>query len=189
MYLLTDAVVDRNFPLLDCFNDSLEDLEESLRNAVELSSEGPIVVHVLTQKGRGYPFFRRTAEAFGSMEGPEVLAPIKELLTQNASNPELTRQLFDRLADNKTLRENPDFAPMIASLVLDEAFGGDDIRELMLDSLDDVKTPIAKDALTEIIGKSKSEQVKASARKVLEANFPAPPPPPAAKDAGKGKKK
>jgi len=34
---------------------SLEDLEESLRNAVELSSEGPIVVHVLTQKGRGYP--------------------------------------------------------------------------------------------------------------------------------------
>jgi HEAT repeat protein len=144
---------------------------------------------IVTQKGRGYPFFRRTAEAFGSMEGPEVLAPIKELLTQNANNPELTRQLFDRLADNKTLRENPDFAPMIASLVLDEAFGGDDIRELMLDSLDDVKTPIAKDALTEIVGKSKSEQVKASARKVLEANFPAPPPPPAAKDAGKGKKK
>ncbi len=34
---------------------SLEDLEESLRNAVELSAEGPIVVHVLTQKGRGYP--------------------------------------------------------------------------------------------------------------------------------------
>ena len=34
---------------------SLEDLEESLRNAVELSAEGPIVVPVLTQKGRGYP--------------------------------------------------------------------------------------------------------------------------------------
>jgi hypothetical protein len=78
---------------------------------------------------------------------------------------------------------------MIASLVLDEAFGGDDIRELMLASLDDVKTPIAKDALTEVVGKSKSEQVKTSARKVLEANFPAPPPAPAAKDAGKGKKK
>ncbi len=30
-------------------------LETSLRNAVELSHEGPIVVHVLTQKGRGYP--------------------------------------------------------------------------------------------------------------------------------------
>jgi 1-deoxy-D-xylulose-5-phosphate synthase len=29
-------------------------LEESFRNAVELSAEGPIVVHVLTQKGRGY---------------------------------------------------------------------------------------------------------------------------------------
>jgi 1-deoxy-D-xylulose-5-phosphate synthase len=33
----------------------LEALEESMRNAIELSAEGPIVVHVLTQKGRGYP--------------------------------------------------------------------------------------------------------------------------------------
>jgi 1-deoxy-D-xylulose-5-phosphate synthase len=32
----------------------LESLEASLRNAIELSAEGPIVVHVLTQKGRGY---------------------------------------------------------------------------------------------------------------------------------------
>ncbi len=30
-------------------------LEQALRNAVELSSDGPIVVHVITQKGRGYP--------------------------------------------------------------------------------------------------------------------------------------
>ncbi|MDQ3469331.1 MAG: 1-deoxy-D-xylulose-5-phosphate synthase [Actinomycetota bacterium] len=30
-------------------------LERALRNAVELSAEGPIVVHVLTKKGRGYP--------------------------------------------------------------------------------------------------------------------------------------
>jgi 1-deoxy-D-xylulose-5-phosphate synthase len=29
-------------------------LEQSLDNAIELSAEGPIVVHVLTQKGRGY---------------------------------------------------------------------------------------------------------------------------------------
>ncbi len=33
----------------------IEQLEHSLRNAVELSAEGPIIVHVLTQKGRGYP--------------------------------------------------------------------------------------------------------------------------------------
>ena len=30
-------------------------LEHALRNAIELSTDGPIVVHVLTQKGRGYP--------------------------------------------------------------------------------------------------------------------------------------
>src|SRR5215213_6432494 len=30
-------------------------LEQAMRNAVELSTEGPIVIHVVTQKGRGYP--------------------------------------------------------------------------------------------------------------------------------------
>lgn len=30
MYLLADALVDRNFPLLDCFNETLEDLEERI---------------------------------------------------------------------------------------------------------------------------------------------------------------
>ena len=33
----------------------IEELEHALRNAIELSAEGPIVVHALTQKGRGYP--------------------------------------------------------------------------------------------------------------------------------------
>ena len=33
----------------------IPELEHALRNAVELSGEGPIVVHVTTQKGRGYP--------------------------------------------------------------------------------------------------------------------------------------
>jgi 1-deoxy-D-xylulose-5-phosphate synthase len=33
----------------------IEQLEITLANAVELSAEGPILVHVLTEKGRGYP--------------------------------------------------------------------------------------------------------------------------------------
>jgi 1-deoxy-D-xylulose-5-phosphate synthase len=33
----------------------IEELEHSFQNAISLSDEGPIVVHVLTQKGRGYP--------------------------------------------------------------------------------------------------------------------------------------
>ena len=33
----------------------IAELEQAFRNAIELSAEGPIVVHVLTQKGRGYP--------------------------------------------------------------------------------------------------------------------------------------
>ena len=33
----------------------IEQMEHALHNAVELSEDGPILVHVLTQKGRGYP--------------------------------------------------------------------------------------------------------------------------------------
>ncbi|NQY56086.1 MAG: 1-deoxy-D-xylulose-5-phosphate synthase [Ilumatobacteraceae bacterium] len=33
---------------------NVEELEHALHNAIELSDEGPILVHVLTQKGRGY---------------------------------------------------------------------------------------------------------------------------------------
>jgi 1-deoxy-D-xylulose-5-phosphate synthase len=34
---------------------NIAELEASFHNAIELSAEGPIIVHVLTQKGRGYP--------------------------------------------------------------------------------------------------------------------------------------
>ncbi len=34
---------------------NIEEMEHALQNAIELSAEGPILVHVLTQKGRGYP--------------------------------------------------------------------------------------------------------------------------------------
>ncbi len=33
---------------------NIEEMEHALHNAIELSEEGPILVHVLTQKGRGY---------------------------------------------------------------------------------------------------------------------------------------
>ncbi len=33
---------------------NIEEMEHALHNAIELSSEGPILVHMLTQKGRGY---------------------------------------------------------------------------------------------------------------------------------------
>jgi 1-deoxy-D-xylulose-5-phosphate synthase len=34
---------------------NIEELEHAMRNAIELSAEGPICIHVMTQKGRGYP--------------------------------------------------------------------------------------------------------------------------------------
>jgi 1-deoxy-D-xylulose-5-phosphate synthase len=60
----------------------VEELETSLANAVELSAEGPIVVHVLTEKGRGYPPAEdddekhlHDAPVFDPAIGPPVAVP------------------------------------------------------------------------------------------------------------------
>lgn len=60
----------------------LDELELSFRNAIELSAEGPIVVHVVTQKGRGYPPAEdddekhlHDAPVFDPVTGPPKAAP------------------------------------------------------------------------------------------------------------------
>jgi 1-deoxy-D-xylulose-5-phosphate synthase len=60
----------------------IEALEHSFHNAIELSAEGPIVVHVLTQKGRGYPPAEdddekhlHDAPVFDPLTGPPKFVP------------------------------------------------------------------------------------------------------------------
>src|SRR3954447_10263691 len=61
---------------------NIAELEDALRNAEERSVEGPIVVHVLTQKGRGYPPAEdddekhlHDAPIFDPKEGPPKAVP------------------------------------------------------------------------------------------------------------------
>ncbi len=61
---------------------NIEELEHALRNAEELSAEGPICVHVITQKGRGYPPAEdddekhlHDAPVFDSAVGPPKAVP------------------------------------------------------------------------------------------------------------------
>jgi 1-deoxy-D-xylulose-5-phosphate synthase len=61
---------------------NIAELEEALRNAEELSVEGPIVVHVLTQKGRGYSPAEdddekhlHDAPVFDPLQGPPKAVP------------------------------------------------------------------------------------------------------------------
>jgi 1-deoxy-D-xylulose-5-phosphate synthase len=60
----------------------IEEVEHALRNAVVLSAEGPIVVHVLTQKGKGYSPAEdddekhlHDAPVFDPITGPPKAAP------------------------------------------------------------------------------------------------------------------
>jgi 1-deoxy-D-xylulose-5-phosphate synthase len=60
----------------------IEELEHGLRNAIELSADGPIIVHVITQKGKGYPPAEdddeknlHDAPVFDPMVGPPPALP------------------------------------------------------------------------------------------------------------------
>ncbi|CAM9636338.1 unnamed protein product [Phaeothamnion confervicola] len=60
----------------------IAEMERTLRNAVELSAEGPILVHLVTQKGRGYPPAEdddekhlHDAPVFDPMVGPPKAVP------------------------------------------------------------------------------------------------------------------
>ena len=51
---------------------NVEEMEHALQNAIELSDEGPILVHVLTQKGRGYgPAEEELRKALAELIGRE----------------------------------------------------------------------------------------------------------------------
>ncbi|MBI3180800.1 MAG: hypothetical protein HYZ28_01515 [Myxococcales bacterium] len=128
------------------------------------------------QRPRGYPYYRAAAEALGAAETAEALPVLRGLLQSEAGNDELARYVLWRLWDNHTVKHSPEAAAMIRDFVLRDDGFSLQLRSWMIRLFDEVKTPEAKEALAAIAEKSSSEWLKASARQVLERNFPAPKP-------------
>lgn len=140
------------------------------------SSLGTLRAAIVTQKGRGMAYYRRTAPALSLATNTDALAIMRDVFKANPGNNELGREVLDALQANKELRETTPFAAFVRDGVLDEATYTEEIRADLITYLDDVKYDSAKIALTEIVAGTKSERLKASAQRVLDANFPAPPP-------------
>ncbi|MFO0599335.1 MAG: M1 family aminopeptidase [Myxococcaceae bacterium] len=141
---------------------------------------------LVTQKGRGMPYYRRTAEAVGSGMNLEFVQVIKDVMKANPMNNEFCRAVTDDLPGNHELRETEEFAKAVRDLVLDEKTFTTACRADFLFLLDDVKYDFAKGPLTEIAEKSTSDEIKSIAKRTLDANFPAAAPP-AKKDDKKKK--
>ncbi|MHB8872358.1 MAG: M1 family metallopeptidase [Myxococcaceae bacterium] len=141
-------------------------------------------------KPRGYAYYKAAAGALGSVQNPEVVKRIRELLKANPGNAELVGAVLRPLWDNYTVKSSPEAALFVRDFVLEEKALSDEMRFRVLELLDEVKTKDAKEALTAIAEKCDSARLKLSAQKVLEKNFPEPPKaaPPKAEKA-KGKKK
>ncbi len=135
---------------------------------------------IVTQKGRGLPYLRRTTEALGAVASVDAVGAIRDTVKQYPGNTELVRAIFERVVDNPELLESPDYAGLVKDLVLDQSLG-EGLRGRVLGTLDEVKYEAARLALVEIAEKSTSDRLKGNAKQVLAANFPAPPAAPADK--------
>lgn len=140
------------------------------------STLGTLRAALVTQKGRGQAYYRRTVSALGLSTNVESLSLLRDVLKANGTDNEVLRAAASGLFNNRDLRESADFAGLVRDVVLDEKTFGDDFRGEFLGTLDDVKYEHAKGVLAEIVEKSTVASVKAAARRTLDANFPAPPP-------------
>lgn len=140
------------------------------------ASLGQLRASLLTQKGRGAGYYRRTAEAISLSNSVEALPLVRDVLKGNAGNMELARSATHGFRLNRDLRETQEFANLVRDVALDDKTFSEDFRGEFLGYLDDVKYESAKVALTEIVEKSTSEKIKGGATRTLAANFPAPPP-------------
>ncbi len=137
---------------------------------------------VNTQKNRGYGYYRASAEALGTVENPEVVPALRELIKKNATNNELIKNTLWKIADNRAVTQSPEHAQLIADLALDPDFS-EEMQAEFLYLLDEVTTPAAKTALGTLIQKSSSARIRGAAQQAMDKNFPAAAP------AKAGKKK
>lgn len=132
---------------------------------------GQLGAALVTQKGRGAGYYRRVLRALALSSSVEVLPLLRDVLNQNGQDNEAARVATRGLDGNKELRETPEFAKLVRDVVLDEKTFNEEFRAEFLGHLDDVKFQPAKDVLSEIGLKSSSSRIKASVKRVLEANF------------------
>lgn len=125
---------------------------------------------LITQKGRGYPYYRRTAQALGVVASAEVVDSLRQVLS--VPDNELSQGLAYNLDDNPRLKSTAEFARFVRDIVLDEHGLCLEARLQYLGLLDDVKNDWAKEVLMTIADKSTSAQIQVTAKKTLDGNFP-----------------
>jgi aminopeptidase N len=143
---------------------------------------------LVTQKSRGFGYYRRVVTAIPLVSSTDAVSIIREVLAVNKGNNEIGRAIVDDVPRNREIIESNDWARLVGELVLDEAGFAEELQADALLTLDSVKSDAAKTALTSVFEKSKSERLKQLAKKSLDATFPSAAPVAPAAPGKKGKK-
>ncbi len=130
---------------------------------------------MLTQKGRGGIYFRRTAAALSAFPSADIVPVMKDALKAAAGDDELSTRVVGGIFHNPTLARSKEWAELVRDVAIDAEFGREEVAAEMLWSLSQVKTPEVKDALTQVAEKGSNERFRTLAKRTLAVNFPAPP--------------
>ncbi len=136
---------------------------------------------VVTQKSRGYAYYRRTISSLTSIPSAEGVELIRSVLAE--SDDVLAITLADGAEVNEPLRSTPEWARLVRDVVLGDSPLTNDARSSYIVTIEQVKNDAVKEALMAIAEKSPHAPLKQQAKQVLDANFPlaatkkAPSPP------------
>jgi hypothetical protein len=131
---------------------------------------------VRNAQARGYAYYKHAATKLGAVTSPEAVGAIAETIAQNPGKDELVNGIIHELADNREVKESPEFAAFVKTFIVEERGFGDGVKFRLLRVLDEVTTPHAREALAAIARLAGSDALKESAARVLAKNFSTPTP-------------
>ena len=135
-------------------------------------------------KTRGYPYYLAAAGGLGAVASPDAVPAIGQFFHDNSGDEEAVRAVVKTLSDNFTVLDSQELAVLVHDTVLGVELG-DELKARVLDLLDEVKTPGAKETLQAVAGRSDSQRLKDKAQQMLDHNFPEAPAPTPTKKKGR----
>ncbi|MBI4063735.1 MAG: hypothetical protein HY401_05485 [Elusimicrobia bacterium] len=132
---------------------------ESLREALAL--HGP----------RGYPFRRTVLLAFGLVQNPDVVLELSRIAKSPDANNEIIGGIFNRLQDNRVLKNSSKTAEFIKNFILEKDGFSDEMKSRALEVLEESKSQEIRPALETIVKDSSSQRLRALAQNILKKNF------------------
>ncbi|MGQ0504424.1 MAG: M1 family aminopeptidase [Myxococcaceae bacterium] len=129
---------------------------------------------IRTQKSRGYPFFRATAQALGAGEEAGTVALIREALNASPGDNEILRVMLHRVRGNERLKQSKELAAFVRDFVNEESAYSEELKVRVMHLIERQRSPEAKEAWQAMSERAPTQRLKANAQQIFARSFPTP---------------